>query len=731
MKKSVLKVVAIVLTMVLLLATVASCGKQGEQGPAGPHGEQGEAGNGVSSIAKTSTEGLVDTYTITFTDGTKTTFTVTNGANGEQGIQGIQGVKGEDGHTPVITIQNGYWYIDGVNTNQSAAGFSGATGNGISNIAKTSTEGLVDTYTITYTNGTTTTFTVTNGADGAQGQQGVQGIQGVPGKDGNTPVITIENGKWYIDGVDTGKSADGLKGDTGNGISDITKTSTEGLVDTYTITYTNGTSTTFTVTNGAQGIQGIQGEKGEDGHSPVITIQNGYWYIDGVNTNESATEGIKGDTGNGISSIAKTKTEGLVDTYTITFTNGDTTTFTVTNGTPGVQGKQGVQGIQGVPGKDGKTPVITIENGRWYIDGVDTGKSAEGVKGDTGNGIEKIEKTKSEGLVDTYTITYTNGDTTTFTVTNGADGAQGEQGIQGIQGENGEDGHTPVITIQNGRWYIDGVDSGVLAEGLKGETGNGISSIEKTKTEGLVDTYTITFTNGNTTTFTVTNGAQGEQGVGIANAYINSDVHLILVLTNGSEIDAGYVGVSATKSYTVTFKDHNGTILKTESVYENKSATAPTVNDRIGYRFKGWSCTFDNVTTNLEVTAQYVVEHNQLYFSYKDNGDDTMTATLILCGDVNLYGLEFELLMDTVGLTYKNVVAKTSGAGVNYNTDRIKLSYVCDTGSNVTQEITLLEITFDITGTNYSIEFSLNNVDAFDDVYDNETYSLANAVYHN
>lgn len=44
-------------------------------------------------------------------------------------------------------------------------GGSGATGNGIYEIKKTSTEGLVDTYTIFYTNGTTTQFTVTNGRD--------------------------------------------------------------------------------------------------------------------------------------------------------------------------------------------------------------------------------------------------------------------------------------------------------------------------------------------------------------------------------------------------------------------------------------------------------------------------------------------------------------------------------------------------------------------------------------
>ena len=43
-------------------------------------------------------------------------------------------------------------------------------------------------------------------------------------------------------------------------------------------------------------------------------------------------------------------------------------------------------------------------------------------------------------------------------------------------------------------------------QGIQGLTGNGISSITKTGTSGLVDTYTITYTNGNTTTFTVTNG---------------------------------------------------------------------------------------------------------------------------------------------------------------------------------------------------------------------------------
>ena len=76
-----------------------------------------------------------------------------------------------------------------------------------------------------------------------------------------------------------------LKGQEGQSIKEITKTGTSGLVDTYTITLTDGTTSTFTVTNGKE-----------------------------------------------ISNISKTGTSGLVDTYTIKFNDGTESTFTVTNG---------------------------------------------------------------------------------------------------------------------------------------------------------------------------------------------------------------------------------------------------------------------------------------------------------------------------------------------------------------------------------------------------------------
>ena len=67
-------------------------------------------------------------------------------------------------------------------------------------------------------------------------------------------------------------------------------------------------------------------------------------------------------------------------------------------------------------------------------------QSGGGTPGPAGVGIQKIEKTGTDGLVDTYTITYTNGQTTTYTVTNGADGPKGDKGDKGDPGEKGAKG---------------------------------------------------------------------------------------------------------------------------------------------------------------------------------------------------------------------------------------------------------------------------------------------------
>ena len=61
------------------------------------------------------------------------------------------------------------------------------------------------------------------------------------------------------------------------------------------------------------------------------------------------------------------------------------------------------------------------------------------------------------------------------------------------------------------------------------------------------------------------------------------------------------------KTSEVTFKDWDGTTLKTETVPLGESATAPTDPVREGYAFTGWDTAFAEITADLTVTAQYTI----------------------------------------------------------------------------------------------------------------------------
>ena len=142
-----------------------------------------------------------------------------------------------------------------------------------------------------------------------------------------------------------------------------------------------------------------------------------------------------------------------------------------------------------------------------YEDGVMHFGIPKGSKGDTGesgfsptitvidiSGGHRVTITDSQGME-------------SFDVFDGHDGQNGADGYSPtIAVSNISGGHRLTITDKNGTRTVDVMDG---EQGQTGATGNGIASIMKTGTVGLVDTYTITFTDGNSTTFTVTNGQDG------------------------------------------------------------------------------------------------------------------------------------------------------------------------------------------------------------------------------
>ena len=146
-------------------------------------------------------------------------------------------------------------------------------------------------------------------------------------------------------------------------------------------------------------------------------------------------------------------------------------------GTSGKKETSTLDVMDGVAGKDGKTPVKGVD----YKDGE---------KGDDGIGITSVSKTKTEGLVDTYTITFSDGSTFEYEITNGQSGSDGKPG---------KDAVSPTITENadnTDKIYkldVTTVDGTFTTPNLRGKDGSGSSSgeenvIESIKVNGVAQT---------------------------------------------------------------------------------------------------------------------------------------------------------------------------------------------------------------------------------------------------
>lgn len=596
----------------------------------------------IDRIELTNTYGLIDEYTIYYTDDSTSVFIVTNGASGAQGIQGFPGL---DGHTPVITIgDNGNWVVDGVDTGTFAQGRQGEAG-----------------------------VTPHIGADGHWYIGEIDTGVIAEGHNGKTPIIGA-NGNWWIGGTDTGVAAQGA---TGRGIESIEKTDSQGLVDVYTITYTDGTTSTFLVTNGADGAQG-QGIPGQGGYTPEITIDatSGNWVVDGVDTGVHA-EGPQGVSGTSVYAGNGNPTTGNVqgnvgDTY-IDLSTGDiynkgqdgwgepiaqgglTSPHIGTNGnwyigdtdtgihaqgpagasiytgsgdptTGNVQGSAGdsyidlstgdvyhmnENGEWGNPDADSSLAIPHIgTNGHWYVGQTDTGVDATGPQGPAGTSVLIGHGDPTTGSVtgregDTY-IDLTTGYYYTMGENNewgnptgeGAIGTSLRTGTVEPTADIGNNGDSYINTDtwdyyvkENGTWVLKGNFAG-----QNGTNGVSITQVEKTSTDGLVDTYTITYSdntqeNPHVDTFTVTNGKDGNKiivGTGaptdetlanVGDNYIDVEAWKLYVKAEDSWTDKGsFRGQDGVSIVSVAYKESNALVDVYEITYSDSTQETPHVD---------------------------------------------------------------------------------------------------------------------------------------------------------
>lgn len=519
-----------------------------------------------------------------------------DGVNGKDGIAGKDGIDGKDGDTPSIGT-NGNWWIGTTDTGVKAAGPQGEQGlkGDKGDKGETGAQGANgrSAYEIAIeknliTNAVTEEQWLASlkGEKGAQGEQGV-GIQNITLNNGTMTITLTDNTQFQFENIGSASS-----GGTTPQIRINTQT------NEWEISSDSGNSwvSTGVKATGEKGAVGADGAKGEDGTSPKVQINavTNEWEISVNNGLSWTSTGVKA-----------TGTDGKDGDTPFVGNNGNwwigtTDTGVKAAGQDGQDGKDGQNGADGqdgrdgINGKDGKDGVsvtgVTINDENKLVitlsegDPIIIDKSlmgatgAAGADGKDGNGISSVTLTPDFYLVFHYT-----------------DGTNsGKLGpIKGEKGDNGDDGVgiANVSLDANGNLYITYSNTNVPvllgnARGPKGDTGDTGPAGPKGDT-----------------------GADGKDGVGIKNAYVNSERHLILELTDGTTIDAGYVGVSEepTATHTVIFKDWDGTELKRETVADGASATAPSDPIRAGYVFAGWDKSFTNVTADTIVTATYTV----------------------------------------------------------------------------------------------------------------------------
>ena len=259
---------------------------------------------GVTSLRKTTTSGLVDTYRFTFADESTFDMNVTNG----RAITSVTQTS-VNGLTRTYTIA----FNDG-----SGKVFTVTDGRAITSVKQTSISGLTRTYTINFNSGDPQNFTVTDG----------RAITNIA-KTG-TNVLTDTYTISYND-----ETSDTFTVKNGRGIKSFAKVSTSGLVDTYRIEYNDDTSDQFTVKNGAKGDKGdntythikfASQEPNEDSHSfgDIPDKWIGFYWGDSAEAPTDWTQykwhqfqGEKGDTGDAATLVSSSVEYQVSDSGTI------------------------------------------------------------------------------------------------------------------------------------------------------------------------------------------------------------------------------------------------------------------------------------------------------------------------------------------------------------------------------------------------------------------------------
>jgi hypothetical protein len=225
-------------------------------------------------------------------------------------------------------------------------------------------------------------------------------------------------------------------------------------------------------------------------------------------------------------------------------------------GPQGVTGEQGIEGPQGVTGEQGitgLTPHIDLSTGNWFIGERDTQIPATGPTGPEGKGFKIIASFATVEDMQTAFSEYEIGDLVMIKNDNetiedhGKVFVKEETGWQffvdmsivgatgaSIEGPAGADGATPQIDETTGNWFINGVNTGVHAQGPEGPQG-------VTGMQGITGKQGVTGPRGDATLVSYNAG----QNINITNNTISALGYIYNAVNNS----IGFQGSTATGDY--------------------------------------------------------------------------------------------------------------------------------------------------------------------------------------
>ncbi|MBQ2719638.1 MAG: SGNH/GDSL hydrolase family protein [Clostridia bacterium] len=510
------KRISLVLISLLLLSSflLSSCDLMVGTGNGGDTTQPVTAPS-VVSCQKVSSDGLVDTWRITFSDDSVAEFTVTNGAAGAAGAQGTPGAAGAAGHSPTVT-----------------------------SCEKITTTAEGDVYRITFSDNVTADFTVRRGENGTPPTvTACQRVTGTAtedvyriffsdgatadfkvqkGKDGKAPLFKQENGELFVSYDESAWTSLGnVRGEAGSSVTvrSCEKVATAGLVDTWRITFSDGSAADFSVTNGADA-----GGSGDEAEASRIQLLVGEL----VKTYEvlSSTVSDGGDT-----TVAKNAHSAVI-----------------------ITGWAGPMTKEVMFGDSDKVLGINLNQFGFF-----TGETGYNLSENKMVTLEiQIRKPGTENPTSTYTSTLHKSYTATV-LTNGTDdytvnveipksdladfeddevfifglNVIGSDGVRLSTSENASYFFTPTLMDGSSQYrytgyytkdtagaglsdssrlfapdmsFLHGYEARVT---LPPATAPSVVSCDKVATVGMQDTWRITFSDGSTADFTVTNGAGG------------------------------------------------------------------------------------------------------------------------------------------------------------------------------------------------------------------------------